>query len=89
MVYFRYIIVNSPHKGDNKGNNNNNNNNNKGHFILLSAHEATYRLTPGKYAYTPNFIKKSKHYKPQKGLGFIQSLSLVDAGCLCQILASS
>ena len=76
MVYFRYIIVNNKHKGD-KGNNNNNNNNNnnKGHFILLSAHGATSRLTPGKYAYTPNVIKKSKYYKPQKGLGFIQSLS--------------
>ena len=59
MVYFSYIIVKTPHKGDNKGNNNNNNNNNKGHFILLSAHEATYRLTPGKYDYTPNFIKKN------------------------------
>jgi hypothetical protein len=28
MVCFRYIIVNTLHKGENKGNNNNNNNNN-------------------------------------------------------------
>ena len=35
MVYFSYIIVNTPHKGDNKGNNNNNNNNNVISFFLL------------------------------------------------------
>jgi hypothetical protein len=27
VIYFRYIIVNTLHKGDNKGNDNNNNNN--------------------------------------------------------------
>jgi len=38
MVYFRYIIVDTPHKGDKKGNNNNNNNNNNviSFFFLLT-----------------------------------------------------
>jgi hypothetical protein len=39
MVCFRYIIVNTLHKGDNKGNddgnNNNNNNNNTAGLLLL------------------------------------------------------
>jgi hypothetical protein len=54
MVYFRYMIVNTPHKGDSKGNNNNNNK--KGNFILLSAHGATYGLTPGNTLILQNFI---------------------------------
>jgi hypothetical protein len=71
MVYFRYIIVNNPHKGDKKSNNNNNNNN-TGNFILLSGQGATrtYRLTRGKYAYTPNFIKKIQALQTTKGSRF-------------------
>jgi len=37
MVCFRYIIVNTLHKGDNKDNNNNNNENNNNYYFYLKS----------------------------------------------------
>ena len=34
MVCFRYIIVNTLHKGDNKDDDNNNNNNNRPYILI-------------------------------------------------------
>jgi hypothetical protein len=61
MVSFRYVIVNTLHKGDNKDNNNNNNNNNKGKKLSLYKHGQALR-PPGDWLRLQEFID-NRHMK--------------------------